>query len=226
MADAPLQNKNVFQSESGYPSLLANPMPPISIRCPHCRHLGSFGGIGQGLHYKKSITPPTRQENFNAQVRLCPNPGCNGLVFTVMREGTVASVQPPELIEISTDNLPSICQVTLVEAAACHAAGAYRASAMMVRRLLEELCELNGASGANLHQRIESLRKLISLPEPLFEAMAELKALGNDATHVQAKSYDDIGRDESADAIELACEILKSLYQLKGLVERLQKRKV
>jgi hypothetical protein len=52
-----------------------------------------------------------------------------------------------------------------------------------------------------------------------------LKALGNDAAHIEAKDYDNIGRDEAEDGISLAKEILKSLYQLRGLVDRLRARK-
>jgi hypothetical protein len=55
--------------------------------------------------------------------------------------------------------------------------------------------------------------------------MGEMKALGNDAAHVEAKNYNNIGKEESEDSIELACEILKALYQLDGLVARLQARK-
>jgi hypothetical protein len=55
--------------------------------------------------------------------------------------------------------------------------------------------------------------------------MGELKALGNDAAHIEAKSYDKIGRDEAEDSIELAKEIIKALYQLDGLLGRLQARK-
>jgi hypothetical protein len=55
--------------------------------------------------------------------------------------------------------------------------------------------------------------------------MNELKALGNDAAHVEAKAYDNIGISEAEDSIELAKEILKALYQLKGLFSRLQARK-
>ncbi|PWB88541.1 hypothetical protein C5688_20380 [Methylocystis sp. MitZ-2018] len=55
--------------------------------------------------------------------------------------------------------------------------------------------------------------------------MSELKALGNDAVHVEAKAFDDIGKDEAADSLELAKEILKALYQLQGLLGRLQARK-
>jgi hypothetical protein len=96
---------------------------------------------------------------------------------------------------------------------------------MMVRRLLEEICAENSASGQNLHNRLAALKSLVVLPQPLFEAMNELKALGNDAAHVEAKAYDNIGREEAEDSIELAKEILKALYQLKGLVARLPARK-
>jgi hypothetical protein len=63
------------------------------------------------------------------------------------------------------------------------------------------------------------------LPQLLFDAMNELKAIGNDAAHVEAKAYDNIGADEAEDSIELAKEIVKALYQLKGLITRLQARK-
>ena len=97
---------------------------------------------------------------------------------------------------------------------------------MMVRRLLEEICEDNAATGNDLHDRLLVLKNLVVLPLPLFEATGELKALGNDAAHVEAKAYDNIGREEAEDSIELAKEILKALYQLKELVGRLQARKI
>lgn len=137
----------------------------------------------------------------------------------------VLTVVPPELLDFDSDGLPARCDATLREAVACHGAGAHRAAAMMVRRLLEELCEENSASGQTLHSRLKELRKQVVLPEALFVAMDELKLLGNDAAHVEAREYDEIGREEAADAIELAKEILKALYQLKGLVGRLQARK-
>ena len=101
----------------------------------------------------------------------------------------------------------------------------YRAAAMMVRRLLEEICHENNATGANLHQRLVSLKSSVVLPQPLFDAMNELKVLGNDAAHIEAKEYDNIGQGEAEDSIELAKEIVKALYQLKGLIARLQSRK-
>jgi hypothetical protein len=113
----------------------------------------------------------------------------------------------------------------LKEAIICHSQGAYRASSMMVRRLLEEICHDCGATGSNLHTRLKALRTQITLPEELFDAMDELKALGNDAAHIEAKAFTVIDREESQLSIELAQEILKARYQHKSLVDRLRARK-
>jgi hypothetical protein len=150
---------------------------------------------------------------------------CKGIVFVIENLKGIVEIEPPQLLDFNPEGLPPRLAQALQEAVACHAAGAYRAAAMMVRRLLEVICEENNVAGANLHQRLESLRNAVVLPQPLFDAMDELKALGNDAAHVEARAYDNIGEAEAEDSIELAKEILKSLYQLKGLIARLQARK-
>jgi hypothetical protein len=60
------------------------------------------------------------------------------------------------------------------------------------------------------------------LPKELFEALDDLRLLGNDAAHVQAKTYDAIGSDEIEVAIALTKEVLKAVYQLEDLVSRLR----
>ena len=77
----------------------------------------------------------------------------------------------------------------------------------------------------SIHTQMQELKAKITLPEDLFDAMGELKALGNDAAHIDAKDYADIGEEEAKDSIELAKEILKSRYQYKNLVDRLRARK-
>ncbi len=217
---------NVFRADAG----VQNPVGrnPVSVRCPHCRELGSFNVLNHAIQFRKrgKQGPNPVVHDYFASIRVCPNIKCFGLVFVIESiDGSVAEIEPPQLLDFSLDNLPPRLQETLKEAIACHGAGAYRAAAMMVRRLLEEICEENRATGANLHQRLASLKNAVVLPQPLFEAMNELKALGNDAAHVEAKEYDNIGQGEAEDSIELAKEILKALYQLKGLIARLQSRK-
>jgi hypothetical protein len=220
-----LSNNNLFQTDGIQGDVN---LSPLSIRCPHCRELGSFDVVrakAVGFQKRGNIGTTPAAEIYSASVRICPNVKCFGLVFAIQRGGELVELVPPQLLDFNLENLPPLCQTTLKEAVACHGAGAYRASAMLVRRLLEEICELNGAEGNTLHTRLSELRKLIILPESLFEAMNEPKALGNDAAHVEAKAYDSIGREEAEDSIELAKEILKALYQLKGLVARFQARK-
>jgi Domain of unknown function (DUF4145) len=220
------ERPNIFQVDEVSGS---GPVSTVSIRCPHCRQLGTFMSPVPGLNYhKRMVQEPTNTvvtSPHSAAVYICPNTECKGLVFAIRNAADLLKVVPPELLEFQAENIPAKLLTTLTEAVACHAAGANRAAAMMVRRLLEEVCDDNNASGRDLHQRIEAIKSSVTLPNDLFSAMFELKALGNDAAHIEAKAYDNIGPDEAEDSIELAKEILKSLYQLKGLVSRLQARR-
>jgi hypothetical protein len=218
---------NVFRADGGLAQEIG--LPAISIRCPHCRELGSFELVSGAKAFRKNgrLMPMqvSAQSTLYAGVRICPNQKCRGLVFVIEDKTDVIEIEPPQLLDFNPDGLPLRLQQTLKEAILCHGAGAHRAAAMMVRRLLEEICDENNVAGANLHQRLTALRRAIVLPEPLFDAMNELKALGNDAAHVEAKAYDNIGADEAQDSIELGKEILKALYQFKRLIARLQARK-
>lgn len=221
-----LEDANIFLPDDNITEMERDPRLTVSLRCPHCSTVGSFQVAGRFLQYTKAIKDKsrTRAAVVNACIRICPNQACHGIVFTV-EHNSERRVLPPELIDFDSHGLPANLLATLKEAISCHAAEAYRAAAMMVRRLLEEICEESGAQGKDLHARLISLKSKITLPEELFDAMGELKALGNDAAHITAKNYTNIGRDESADSIELAKEILKARYQLKNLVDRLRARR-
>ncbi|MER8827217.1 DUF4145 domain-containing protein [Mesorhizobium sp. M0938] len=128
---------------------------------------------------------------------------------------------PPEVIDFDATNLPANILSTLEESIKCHAAGCYRAAALMVRRTLEELCNDKQAVGKDLKARLASLSSVAVLPSELLAAADELRILGNDAAHVEAKDYDSLGEEESELAIELAKELLKAVYQYTSLVARL-----
>lgn len=205
---------------------------PLSMRCPHCRMMGQFqtpNGVTTFYYEEFSRAgagASIRNEmKMKAAVRICPNSSCRGIVFSISQQEIVFASFPPLLLDFDVEGLPSTCAVTLMEAIACHASNAHRATAIMVRRLLEEICAENEAKGKNLHERLESLKSKVTLPTALFDAMKELKLLGNDAAHVDAKDYDSVGKEEAELAIEVAKEIVKALYQLSGLVDRLKARK-
>ncbi len=93
---------------------------------------------------------------------------------------------------------------------------------MLIRKTLEAVCEDRGATGGNLKDRISDLKTELTLPNALFEAMDHLRMLGNDAAHIEAKTHDEVGKDEVLAGVDLTKEIIKATYQYKDLLGRLQ----
>lgn len=200
----------------------------VNLRCPVCRKEGVFAPLGNVSDAQWSQIASKEDANpalFHAGIRRCPNRECLTLVFIITDEGEFVRSFPPETIDFDPENVPNPLVQSLEEAVKCHAAGCYRAAALMVRKLLEEICEDRDAKGDDLKKRVAALGQTAIIPKELLEAAEEIRILGNDAAHVTAKAYDDIGKHEAELALELAKEILKALFQYKNLLERLKKLK-
>ena len=166
------------------------------------------------------VLHPTR---YILGLKQCPNRLCLAMVYLILDTNQVVLQSfPAERIDFDTSNIPQNIVACLDEALTCHAHGCHAACAIMVRRTLEILCEAKLAVGNNLRDRIANLKSKVVLPNELFVAMDELRLLGNDAAHVEAKTYADVSSEETSAAIELTKEILKAVYQLDDLVKRLQ----
>jgi hypothetical protein len=125
-------------------------------------------------------------------------------------------------IQFDTGSVPWRVASAFDEALTCAAHECYIAAGMLIRKTLEAVCQDRQAKGDNLFQRIGDLRTKIVLSHELFDAMDYLRLLGNDAAHIEAKTYDDVGKGEIEAAIELTKEIIKATYQHKDLVDRLK----
>jgi hypothetical protein len=143
-------------------------------------------------------------------------------MFIISNGRTVVTSYPRMRAEFDSTNIPTPVLKTFEEALECHAAGAFVAAAMMVRRTLEEICAEQGISGASLQTRLKSLGGKIVMPKELLEGMDELRLLGNDAAHIEAKTFNSISKTELDVAIEFAKEILKALYQYSALLEKIR----
>jgi hypothetical protein len=189
-----------------------------SLRCPACRQLGVFEALTNVHDVQVAVAP-----NYWLGQKRCPNAKCNAIVFVVLdHTANLVRSYPAELIDFDSSNIPLAVTTSFQEALTCHSEECYIACAIMIRRTLEEVCTDKNATGSNLKDRIASLKSRVVLPLELFSAMDELRLLGNDAAHIEAKSYDDVGKDETEVAIALTKEILKAVYQLDDLVRRLQ----
>lgn len=191
----------------------------IGLRCPSCGKEGSFENI-------------TNQSDlvvnkFWLGQRKCPNRSCRVHIFFIYNAQSkeLVATYPSQRIDFDTTDIPAKVVSTLEEAISCHSHQLYVSSAIMVRRTIEEICEDKKAQGKNLKERIVDLGKKIIIPQEFIDGMDELRLLGNDAAHIEAKIFVDIGKDELDVAISFAKELLKAVYQYSNLLNKLKSLK-
>jgi hypothetical protein len=195
----------------------------ISLRCPTCRHQATLDEFVNVHDLRASVPGLEIGTPVRYGQRRCPNPECGAHVFVVFDETQrkVHASYPPEIIDFDATELPAAVLSSLEEAIQCHAAGAYRASAIMVRRTLEDLCADNNATGGNLKERLQALSAKVVLPKALLDGLDNLRLLGNDAAHIEAQTYAQVGEEEVVLAIDITKEVLKAVYQYGSLIDRL-----
>jgi hypothetical protein len=133
----------------------------VSLRCPVCRQMGTFDGVLQNDAHNQ-----TGGRIFRVGLRICPNPSCRGLVFFIwdMAVKELVASYPPELLDFDPTNIPASITKALEEAITCHSTECFIASAIMVRKTLEELCHERGATGGSLKERLRALGTKILIP--------------------------------------------------------------
>ncbi|UNC91645.1 DUF4145 domain-containing protein [Candidatus Contubernalis alkaliaceticus] len=189
----------------------------LNMRCPSCRQLGSFKSL-----LSECIRKHTGQQLIFLGHRVCPNEDCLAHVFIVWdSDRNIMISYPPELLDFDSSNIPPNIINIFEEALICHANKTFIASAIMVRRTLEELCNDKSAQGENLKEKIIALGNKVIIPSELLEGLDNLRLLGNDAAHVEAQIYQNIGKEEVELAIDVTKEVLKAVYQYASLVKRL-----
>jgi len=197
---------------------------PLNVRCPVCQQMGSFHGVNlHDLHWHNPYQLPTGGKGHQPcklGIRKCPNLECQAVLFWG-QQGDEKVLYPPEVIDFDATSLPANIVASLQEAIKCHAVGCYRASALMIRRVLEEICEDKGLTGKDLQTRLAGISTVAAIPAELVTAANDLRLMGNDAAHIVAKTYDDIGEQEVNIAISLAKELLKAVYQYSALLAQL-----
>lgn len=201
--------------DAGEPSGYAS----ISVRCPSCRQQGIFVPFSA-----KDVQFRVNRESFTLGQRYCPDLNCKTHIFFVWSNNrqTINATYPPEHIDFDASGVPTGVAGALQEAITCHANQCYIAAAIMVRKTLEMLCDAQNAEGTDLKKRIKALEESMLMPKALISGLNNLRLLGNDAAHVDAREYSEIGQQELEIAIAVTKEVLKAVYQYDVLIERLE----
>ncbi|WP_111956532.1 DUF4145 domain-containing protein [Chryseobacterium lathyri] len=196
----------------------------ISLKCPHCGHYGTFQSLVHGPH--DILTVDNFSDKYYLGIRRCPRNECNGHLFFIMNNfSDLIFTSPSDTIPFDQENIPSNIAEAFREAIICHSNNCFIASAIMIRKTLEEICEEREAEGKNLFVRLKDLGTKILIPKELIDAMDELRLLGNDATHIEAQTFNEIGKNEIEISIEFTKEILKAVYQYESLLSKLRNLK-
>lgn len=193
----------------------------LSLRCPACRQMGSFEPIDRASDVVDQGSTNTPWLGH----RRCPNVDCHAHVFVVHKGREVIASYPPQRIDFDPSNIPERVVAAMNEAVSCHAESCFTAAAIMIRKTLEEVCADRGAKGNDLKARLERLRDEVLIPKELLDGLQDLRLLGNDAAHIEARVYDEIGEEEVVLAIDVVKELLKGVYQVGNLVARLKARR-
>lgn len=197
----------------------------IPVLCPGCRREGNFVPLGEDLALQ--IAGQNQPGFLIGGQRVCPNNDCATHVFVFYEPSPTGGFRllcsyPTGRADFDSTGVPKPIAEAFDEALICAANECHVAAGMLIRKTLEAVCEDRSAKGKDLRARISDLRNKVTLPNELFEAMDHLRLLGNDAAHIEAKNYDNIGEHEVAAGLELAKEIIKATYQYKGLVGKLR----
>lgn len=206
-------------------SIESNKDHRLQIKCPGCLHNGSFeplGGLQDVRATGKDLFDDDDYSFLRIGIRVCPVSTCRMLVFfTSDWSGADARVHPAPAPNFNPTDLPDKVLRSFQEALLCYESGCFVASAMMVRKTLEEVCCDLHFKGKNLQERIEELKSKVTLPVELLNALHDLRLLGNDAAHFELKNFDEIGKNELDASIDVVKELLKGLYQFKALTGKL-----
>ena len=190
----------------------------VALQCPHCGHKGTFQMVGVpdvDVHNSWEVLG----------VRRCPNTECHGHLFFVKSLHGRLETYPVQRVDFDSTDIPETVRNAFSEALDSHANGNYIASAIMVRKTLEEICLEQGAKGGDLKSKIQSLQDKVILPPALLKGADDLRLLGNDAAHVESQTFNKVGKEEIEIAVDFLKEFLKAIYQYNDLLTRMQKLK-
>jgi hypothetical protein len=201
----------------------------IQGKCPYCKQkvfLDSSHSVDIAQKGQVTFDRTSKRTTLNIYgIRICPDPKCNKVIFfeatSFVEEDKITNLRLyPKIFSASVNScIPELVAKSYEDALACYEYDLYTPAAIMIRKTIENICEDKGATGPNLHQRIHDLRSKITISNELYDAIMELKFLGNDAAHVEAKDFNSIDQENLKLAMLFITEILRNLYLFKDQLE-------
>lgn len=120
----------------------------------------------------------------------------------------------------STDypDVPDHIAQAAAEAHLCHSVGAYRASVLLARSVIEATAKDKGITTGRLVTKIDAMHKAELIRKVVKDGAHEVRHLGNDMAH--GDFVEPVESEESEEVLELMAEVLHDVYQQDARVAR------
>lgn len=212
--------------------------------CPYCGQERQFNAKGnvslelpQGCQTLAHGTPV----RFDVYAYQCVM--CGGLLMAeIKRSGSYtlggSERTYPSWIPKRMEGLPDAVASCLHEAQMCFSVGAWNATAVLVRRAVEECCREKGAKKWKLEQKIDELAATNVITSQLRDWAHEVRFIGNDGAHgskstktadPSKQDYDefeptviplDVTEEDAKAAIAFADELFKYVYVMPARIKQ------
>jgi len=204
--------------------------------CPHCNNKVTFLPIDESLKDLQLDLCECTHFTFEYKyfgLRKCSHPECGSIIAFSFNLAVDPFYDPfgeeqydekviklqilPEVDKcLYIDNLPKNIENSFIEAQKCYYNECFIASAILVRKILEEICvDKCIKTGRNMEEKVDTLLNSGKLPSEIGKELHDLRKLGNDGAHIELKHFNNLGKKEVESALSLVSLILEQIYDPK-----------
>lgn len=186
----------------------------LSIYCPYChRHTALSQAVADKIyassHESNAVWSAPDSSKWLIGI-------CNACKKPVLVQNQGTTIFPTPLPSPVDSRIPNPMRQDLVEAKQCMSVSAYRGTAVMARRALQNACLDKGAKNTNLISQINELQQQGIITKDLKEWATAVRWIGNAAAH---PNNDQVNHDDAQDILHLAEQFLHVLYVTPALFE-------
>lgn len=188
-------------------------------KCPHCET--------SHVHLElrsQDLFDLNKKEYYWAMAR-CQNPKCGRLIIVAFQQGeNIQIVYPLGSFELDTSvKISQEIRDDFREAGLSLAAGCFKASLVMSRRVLQRCLKEQGCNQRNLVDQIDFSIKENILRRPFHQVATEIRQYGNLGAHPDDEQLVDVGEGNAKQVLDFARLLIHDFYEVPATAENLRK---
>ncbi len=190
----------------------------LSIKCPHCDENGTFTWV-------IGTVVPRTDGDIEYSFWICPNLKCRGVVHIINNQGGQILDHYPKRVPKLDRSVPEQVQLDMVEAYKSYDAGAWRGSASMTRRALQNSLMEKGATKEKLREQIDELFDKDIITKDIRNWAHEIRLTGNIGAHPDKDGLKDVTQAEAKQLLDFMEQYLNYVYVMPARVDEKRKAK-